>query len=98
MFRRLCPFRFLHGDKTNDAASANPGAVAASHPPPPMFALGRHRYPGGELAKLEMLMFLKEFLPKFDYELVEGHSFQGVPTINEPKDKLRVILKPKPAT
>ena len=92
----------MHGDKKKHsegaAASANPGEVPAEQPRPPMFGLGRHSCPGRELAKLEMLMFLKEFLPKFDYELVEGQSFQGVLPANGPKDKLRVVLKSKPAT
>lgn len=54
--------------------------------------------PGRELAKLEMLLFLREFLTKFDYELVEGQSFRGVLPANGMKDKLRVILKLKSAT
>ena len=45
-----------------------------------------------------LIMFLKEFLPKFGYELVEGQSFQGVLPVNGPKDKLRIVLKSKPAT
>ncbi len=49
--------------------------------------------PGRELAKLEMITFLKVFLTKFDYELVEGQRFQGVLPSNGPKDKLRVVLK-----
>ena len=53
--------------------------------------------PGRELAKLEMLMFLKEFLPKFDYDIVEGQSFKGVLPANGPQDKLRIILKLKAA-
>lgn len=98
---RFCPFRFMHGDKINEegaAASGNPDQVPVKQPPPPMFSLGRHMCPGRELAKLEMLLFLKEFLTKFDYELVEGQSFKGVLPVNEPKDKLRVILKLKSAT
>ena len=60
-----------------------------------MFGFGRHMCPGRELSKLEMLMFLRTFLTKFDYELVEGQSFKGVLPTNAPKDKLRVILKRK---
>lgn len=60
-----------------------------------MFGLGRHACPGRELAKLEMLMFLRSFLAKFEYELVEGQSFEGVLPTNGPKDKLRVVLKAK---
>ncbi len=58
-----------------------------------MFGLGRHMCPGRELAKLEMITFLKAFLTKFDYELVEGQRFEGVLTSNGPTDKLRVVLK-----
>lgn len=63
-----------------------------------MFGLGRNSCPGRELAKIEMLMFLKEFLTKFDYELVEGQSFQAVMPANGPEDKLRVTLRLKSAT
>ncbi|CAN0222338.1 unnamed protein product [Hapterophycus canaliculatus] len=62
-----------------------------------MFGVGRHTCPGRELAKLEMLLFLKSFLTKFDYELVGGQSFKGVLPANGPKDKLRVILRTKTA-
>lgn len=92
---RFCPFRFLHGDRSKDTASASPSGVAAEQPIPAMFGLGRHMCPGRELAKLEMIMFLKSFLTKFDYELVEGQSVKGVLPSNGPKDKLRVVLKPK---
>ena len=92
----------MHGDNTSSdsaAASVIPGGVPAEQPRPPLFGLGRRRCPGRGLAKLEMLiMFLKEFLPKFGYELVEGQSFQGVLPVNGPKDKLRIVLKSKPAT
>ena len=60
-----------------------------------MWGLGRHMCPGRELAKLEILMFLKAFLNKFDYELVKGQSFKGRMPTNGPKDKLRVVLKHK---
>ena len=60
-----------------------------------MFGFGRHMCPGRELSKLEMLMFLRTFLTKFDYELVEGQSVKGVLPTNAPKDKLRAILKRK---
>ena len=63
-----------------------------------MFGAGRHMCPGRELAKLEMVVFLKAFLTKFDYELVEGQSFKGQLPTNGPKDKLRVVLKPKAAS
>lgn len=91
----------MHADKINDEAadaSTSPGGVPAEQPPPPMFGLGRHICPGRELSKLEMLLFLKKFLTKFDYELVEGQSFKGVLPANGPKDQLRVVLKSKPAT
>eukprot|EP00903_Cladosiphon_okamuranus_P015051 g13924.t1 len=98
---KFCPFRFLHGDNINDqgaSSKTSPGEMPAEQPRPPMFGSGRHICPGRELAKLEMLLLLKEFLPKFDYQLVEGQSFQGVLPVNGPKDKLRVILKLKSAT
>ena len=60
-----------------------------------MFGAGRHMCPGRELAKLEMLVVLKAFLTKFDYELVAGQSFKGQLPTNAPKDKLRVVLKLK---
>ncbi len=63
-----------------------------------MFGFGRHMCPGRELAKLEMLMFLRAFLAKFDYELVEGQSFKGVLPTNAPRDKLRVILNRRAGT
>eukprot|EP00903_Cladosiphon_okamuranus_P015053 g13926.t1 len=47
--------------------------------------------------QLEVLLILKELLVKFDYELMEGQSFQGVLPVNGPKDKLRVILTFKSA-
>jgi len=95
---RFCPFRFLHGDKSKgagSAASASPAGGPAEQPIPPMFGVGRHMCPGRELAKLEMIMFLRVFLGQFDYEVVAGQSFKGVLPTNGPKDKLRVVLKPK---
>eukprot|EP00903_Cladosiphon_okamuranus_P015049 g13922.t1 len=97
--KKFCPFRFLHVDKINDSPNPSPNReeMPAEQPRPPMFGLGRHSCPGRELAKLEMLLLLKEFLRKFDYQLVGGQSFQGVLPGNGPKDKLRVILTLKPA-
>lgn len=37
-----------------------------------MFGFGTHLCPGRELAKLEILLFLRAFLTRFDYDLVEG--------------------------
>lgn len=37
-----------------------------------MFGFGRHKCPGRELAQLETVLFLKTFLSKFDYRVVEG--------------------------
>lgn len=99
---RFCPFRFLHRDNTADTESAasvtRPGVVPGKlQPLPPMFGGGRHMCPGRELAKLEMLMFLKVFLTKFDYELVGGQNLKGQLPTNGPKDKMRMVLKPKTA-
>lgn len=54
--------------------------------------------PGRELAKLEMLLFLRAFLTTFDYELVEGQALKGQLPMNGPKDKLRLVLKPQAGT
>lgn len=97
---RFCPFRFRHGDKSkgeDSAALDRPAGGSAEEPPPPMFGVGRHTCPGRELAKLEMLLFLKAFLSKFDYEVVEGQSFKGVLPANAPKDKLKVVLRMRSA-
>ena len=42
-----------------------------------MFGYGKHLCPGRELAKLEMILFLKMFLRKFEYQLVEGQVFSS---------------------
>lgn len=47
-------------------------AVAADQPRPPMWGYGRHACLGRELAKLEILVFLRTFLAMFDYDVVEG--------------------------
>lgn len=52
---------------TDSAASAS-----KEQPRPLMFGFGKHTCPGRELAKLEILTFLKAFLVKFDYDIVEG--------------------------
>ncbi|CAM9850857.1 unnamed protein product [Ectocarpus sp. 8 AP-2014] len=96
--RKFCPFRFLHGDEKKDADSAaSPvaGARSSGQPIPAMWGFGKHMCPGRELAKLEMVLFMKTFLTKFDFEVVEGQSFSGSLPANAPKDKLRVILKAK---
>lgn len=100
---RFCPFRFMHGDQnkaerivvTSHSGGGKP--AKQSQVPPPMWGFGRHMCPGRELAKLEMLLFLKAFLAKFDYKLVEEQSFKGVLPTNGPKDRLRVILEVKDA-
>ena len=80
---------------TGTAASTSPGGLSEEQPIPPMWGLGRHGCIGRELAKLEILMFLKAFLNKFDYELVKGQSFKGRMPTNGPKGKLLVVLKHK---
>ncbi|CAB1106783.1 unnamed protein product [Ectocarpus sp. CCAP 1310/34] len=73
--RQFCPFRFLHGGEkkdTDSAASPGTGARRSGQPIPPMWGFGKHMCPGRELAKLEMILFMKTFLPKFDFEVVEG--------------------------
>lgn len=90
----------MHGGKSkgdDNAAGNRPAGGSTEEPPPPMFGVGRHTCPGRELSKLEMLLFLKAFLTKFDYEVVEGQSFKGVLPGNGPKDRLRVILKTRSA-
>ncbi|CAM9890676.1 unnamed protein product [Ectocarpus sp. 8 AP-2014] len=99
--RKFCPFRFLHGDEkkdTDSAASPVAGARSSGQPIPAMWGFGKHMCPGRELAKLEMVLFMKTFLTKFDFEVVEGQSFSGSLPTNAPKDKLRVILKAKATT
>lgn len=53
--------------QTGDAP-VNPGMEQLR---PEIFGFGRHMCPGRELAKLEILLFLRTFLEKFDYELVD---------------------------
>ncbi|CAN0034904.1 unnamed protein product [Scytosiphon promiscuus] len=96
--KKFCPLRFLHGDNgdSEDGSDSNkPRGVPAKQPPPKMFGVGRHTCPGRELSKLEMLLFFKAFLSKFDYELVGGQSFKGCLPSNGPEDKLLAILKIK---
>ncbi|CAM9217969.1 unnamed protein product [Ectocarpus sp. 8 AP-2014] len=98
---KFCPFRFLHGDEKKDADSAaSPGTGARSpgQPIPPMWGFGKHMCPGRDLAKLEMVLFMKTFLAEFDFEVMEGQSFKSTLPTGGPKDKLRIILKAKPAT
>lgn len=67
---RFCPFRFLHGDKSS--STPDDPAATSEQQPPPMFGFGKHMCPGREVAKLEILVFLKVFLSNFDYEMVKG--------------------------
>ncbi|CAN0564928.1 unnamed protein product, partial [Ectocarpus sp. 12 AP-2014] len=72
---RFCPFRFLHGGEkkdTDSGASPVAGARSSGQPIPPMWGFGKHMCPGRELAKLEIVLFMKTFLTKFDFEVVEG--------------------------
>lgn len=81
---RFCPFRFMHGDKPVSAEDDglvdlssgeddNCASVYSAHQPrPEMFGFGKHMCPGREVAKLQILLFLKFFMSKFDYELVNG--------------------------
>ncbi|CAM9606502.1 unnamed protein product, partial [Sphacelaria rigidula] len=64
---RFCPFRFLQGN--NGGAER---ATTGKNPEPQMFGFGKHLCPGKELAKLEIILFFRNFLSEFDYELVEG--------------------------
>ena len=50
----------------------SPAETHKDQPRPLMFGYGKHMCPGKELAKLEILLFLKFFLPKYEYRLVEG--------------------------
>lgn len=47
---------------------------SSQNPRPLMFGFGRHMCPGRELAKLEIILFLRTFLRKFNYRLVEGQA------------------------
>lgn len=73
---RFCPLRFLHRGTGDDADQEV--SPSSDHMPtnrgqerPQMFGFGKHMCPGRELAKLEILLFLRSFLPRFDYDLVE---------------------------
>lgn len=60
-------------------APESPGASTATRqeqPRPRMFGFGRHTCPGSELAKIEILLFFRTFLRKFDYRLVKGQVFR----------------------
>lgn len=59
---------------TNDGS---PSATGMEQLRPQMFGFGRHMCPGRELAKLEILLFLRNFLHKFDYDLVDGQVSTG---------------------
>ena len=50
----------------------SPAEALKDQPRPQMFGFGKHMCPGKELAKLEIVLFLKFFLPKYGYQLVEG--------------------------
>lgn len=84
---RFCPFRFLHGKKTKSTTDGTTDASPSdamstgskAQPRPLMFGFGRHKCPGNELAKLEIVLFMRTFLGKFDYHLVEGQVRPGVP-------------------
>ncbi|CAM9526821.1 unnamed protein product, partial [Ascophyllum nodosum] len=65
--KKFCPFRFLHGGKSENAAD-----VGHEQPRPPMWGYGRHMCPGRELAKMEIAVFFKMFLEKFHYTVVAG--------------------------
>lgn len=75
---RFCPFRFIQGRQAEAERAATLGTADASFNTgmerlrPQMFGFGRHMCPGRELAKLEILLFLRTFLHKFDYDLVHG--------------------------
>lgn len=74
---RFCPFRFFAGEKTKEessSASTTSSVVPADikQPPPLIFGFGKHTCPGRELAKLDILLFLRTFLSKFEYDVVEG--------------------------
>lgn len=49
---------------------SNSAPTRKEQPSPLIFRYGRHMCPGRGLAKLEILLFLKEFLTKFEYNLV----------------------------
>lgn len=47
-------------------------ASTKEEPRPEMFGFGKHMCSGRELAKLELICFMKAFLANFDYKLTEG--------------------------
>lgn len=67
--RRFCPFRFLRGDKAENDGS---NITSREQPRPEIWGFGKRMCPGRELAKLEILLFLQMFLPRFDYDVVKG--------------------------
>lgn len=83
VYRSFCPFHFLHTDKSDksDAEGGGPHqpAPAVDAPRPQMFGFGRHMCPGRELAKLEIILFLQNFLRTFDYRLIEGQVCAPLP-------------------
>lgn len=100
---RFCPFRFMHGDakEKGDAPTGIDEAAPADQvqPRPQMFGFGKHLCPGRELSKLEILIFLRAFLTKFDYTLVEGQVRfdQRTSTLQERADdtlNYKKIVKP----
>ena len=48
----------------------SPGQELRDQPIPRMFGFGKHMCPGKELAKLEIVLFLKYFLSKYKYRMV----------------------------
>ena len=62
---RFCPFRFFHENNSTNGING-----AHEQPLPPMWGFGRPMCPGRELAKLEILVFLRMFLSKFNYTVV----------------------------
>ena len=48
----------------------SPAQELRDQPIPQMFGFGKHMCPGKELAKLEIVLFLKYFLPKYKYRMV----------------------------
>lgn len=74
----------MHGDKlvsaedeelvdlNNEEDDNHASVYSAQQPRPEMFGFGKHMCPGREVAKLQILLFLKFFMSTFDYELVNG--------------------------
>ena len=76
---RFCPFRFFHRSKHGGAdeerlvgLSDDDNGPSAEQLRPELFGLGKHMRPGREVAKLQVLLFLKCFMSKLGYELVNG--------------------------